>query len=64
MLVPQHLYWWPHRPSPTFGDVIREATRAKLDEGREDRTQIEDVITIPKTDHKVERITRYNTRRR
>ena len=24
-----------------------------MDEGREDRTQIEDVITIPKTDHKV-----------
>ena len=27
-----------------------------MDEGREDRTQIEDVITIPKTDHKVGRI--------
>ena len=28
----------------------------RMDEGREDRTQIEDVITIPKTDHKVGRI--------
>ena len=26
-----------------------------MDEGREDRTQMEDVITIPKTDHKVRR---------
>ena len=25
----------------------------RMDEGREDRTQIEDVITLPKTDHKV-----------
>ena len=24
-----------------------------MGEGREDRTQIEDVITVPKTDHKV-----------
>ena len=29
---------------------------SKLDEGREDRTQIEDVINIPKTAHKVARI--------
>ena len=27
-----------------------------MGEGREDRTQIEDVITIPKTDHKVDGI--------
>ena len=27
-----------------------------MDEGREDRTQIEAVITVPKTDHKVARI--------
>ena len=45
-------------------DGIQEPTRAKLDEGREDRTQIEDVITIPKTDHKVQRIPVTRTRRR
>ena len=35
---------------------MKEANRAQMAEGREDRTQIEDVITIPKTDHKVGRI--------
>ena len=35
-------------------DVMKEANRAQMAEGREDRTQIEDVITIPKTDHKVD----------
>ena len=27
-----------------------------MGEGREDRTQIEDVLTVPKTDHKVREI--------
>ena len=35
-----------------------------MDEGREDRTQIEDVITIPKTDHKVNEFTCYKLRTR
>ena len=48
MPVPQYLYWWPR-----CSYVIREANRVRMGEGREDRTQIEDVITIPKTDHKV-----------
>ena len=34
-------------------DGIPEPTRAQMDEGREDRTQIEAVIIVPKTDHKV-----------
>ena len=35
-----------------------------MDEGREDRTQIEDVITLPKTDHKVNEFARQITRTR
>ena len=35
-----------------------------MGEGREDRTQIEDVITIPKTDHKVGTIHVKRTRSR
>ena len=45
-------------------DGIQEPTRAKLDEGREDRTQIEDVLTVPKTDHKVSELARYKSRTR
>ena len=41
---------------PRFSYAIREANQVRMGEGREDRTQIEDVITIPKTDHKVEGI--------
>ena len=42
---------------PRYNNVIREANQVRMGEGREDRTQIEDVITLPKTDHKVGKIT-------
>ena len=41
---------------PRCSNVLREANRVRMGEGREDRTQIEAVITVPKTDHNVERI--------
>ena len=60
MLAPQHSYC----PSPAFEMHFEKPNQVRMGEGREDRTQIEDHFTVPKTVNNVSEIHVKRTRSR